>query len=224
MTAFEGHYHAPSAAAPDNGCPMSDFPQSKINVAPHRMGQIHSVDPRVARTRIELMGAFTAILFAKGYEATTVQQITQRANVARSTFYDHFTSKADILRACMAQFFSVYADCVDAGSPPERLPDVLRHLYENRRLTDAIFTGPPRKALSRGLREMMEPKLKLMRAGTRSASVIPTSLAAVQLAESQLSLTEAWLRGLARCEPDKLADALFASTRAAALTLTGADC
>jgi hypothetical protein len=64
---------------------------------------------------------------------------------------------------------------------------------------------------------MIESKLNLLRADARSASIIPSSLAAIQLAESQLSLTEAWLRGVAYCDPEKLAEAIFASTRAAAL-------
>jgi len=56
-------------------------------------------DRRVTRTRRALEDALTSLILEKGYEAVTVQDIVDRANVGRSTFYAHFVDKDDLLLA-----------------------------------------------------------------------------------------------------------------------------
>lgn len=55
------------------------------------------VDRRLQRTRALLQEALTLMIREKGYEATTVQDIIDRANVGRSTFYAHFADKETLL-------------------------------------------------------------------------------------------------------------------------------
>lgn len=55
------------------------------------------VDRRVARTRNLLQDALVALIVEKGYDAITVQDILDKANVGRSTFYAHFLDKQDLL-------------------------------------------------------------------------------------------------------------------------------
>jgi AcrR family transcriptional regulator len=54
-------------------------------------------DRRVQRTRTLLQDALIALILEKGYEAVTVQDIIDRANVGRSTFYAHFRDKQHLL-------------------------------------------------------------------------------------------------------------------------------
>jgi AcrR family transcriptional regulator len=60
------------------------------------------VDRRVLRTRSRIQQAHEALILKKGYEATTVKEICDAAKVGRSTFYAHFTGKADLRRSCFA--------------------------------------------------------------------------------------------------------------------------
>jgi len=53
-------------------------------------------DRRVERTQQLIRGALRSLLEEKGFEALTVQQIIDRANVGRATFYAHFDSKDDL--------------------------------------------------------------------------------------------------------------------------------
>lgn len=174
-------------------------------------------DRQVEKTRAALMTAFTQLHFAQGYARTTISDVVKRANVGRSTFYEHFKSKEDILSACMARFFSVFAQSVGAHQMPLELPRVLAHLWENRRLTDAVFTGAPRVALGRVLAGQIERRLEDISGPTQSA--IPRRLSAVHIAEAQLSLVEAWLRGRAAASPDIIAHALHVSGTASARAL-----
>jgi AcrR family transcriptional regulator len=54
-------------------------------------------DRRVRRTRSLLQDALTSLMIEKGYEAITVQEIIDRANVGRATFYAHFADKRTLL-------------------------------------------------------------------------------------------------------------------------------
>jgi AcrR family transcriptional regulator len=63
------------------------------------------VDPRVKRTRLLLEQAFMDIIQEKGFQAVTVQDITERAGVNRATFYAHFADKYALLDHCIRQGF-----------------------------------------------------------------------------------------------------------------------
>lgn len=57
-----------------------------------------AIDRRVARTRATLQHALISLIPKKGYEAVTVEDICDAANVGRSTFYAHYTGKDDLKR------------------------------------------------------------------------------------------------------------------------------
>ena len=56
-------------------------------------------DRRVRRTRELLRNAFVSLVHEKGYDRVTVQDILDRADVGRSTFYAHYRDKEDLLRS-----------------------------------------------------------------------------------------------------------------------------
>lgn len=57
-------------------------------------------DRRVQKTRKLLQDALVGLIEEKGYESITVQEILDRANVGRSTFYAHFQYKDELLLSC----------------------------------------------------------------------------------------------------------------------------
>lgn len=54
-------------------------------------------DRRVQKTRQALQNALIELILEKGYDAVMVQDILDRANVGRSTFYAHYQDKEDLL-------------------------------------------------------------------------------------------------------------------------------
>ena len=167
------------------------------------------------RTRSQLMSAFTGLVFAKGFENISVRRIVAAAGVARSTFYEHFSDKEDVLRACMTRFFAIVADCIGADERPPELMRVLDHLWSNRRLTDGIFTGQARLILSRNQADLIESRMRSLTFNL----ALPSRLAAVQIAEAQLALIESWMRGHTHCSTERLADGLHRSSRGMAMAL-----
>jgi AcrR family transcriptional regulator len=71
-------------------------------------------DRRVARTRALLRDALVALIQEKGYEQISVQNITDRANVNRATFYLHYKDKDELLLKSMKD---VYDDLLARMGP-----------------------------------------------------------------------------------------------------------
>ena len=55
------------------------------------------LDPRVIRTRSVLRDSLMILIREMGYDAITVQHITDRARLNRATFYLHYRDKQDLL-------------------------------------------------------------------------------------------------------------------------------
>ena len=71
---------------------LSTFPKEKL-------------DPRVIRTRQLLEQAFLGVASEKGFQAVSVQDITERAGINRATFYAHFPDKYALLDYSIRQGF-----------------------------------------------------------------------------------------------------------------------
>ena len=58
-----------------------------------------ALDRRVRKTREALHSALASLVVAKGYDAVTIQDVLDAADVGRSTFYSHFAGKEALLRS-----------------------------------------------------------------------------------------------------------------------------
>jgi AcrR family transcriptional regulator len=63
------------------------------------------LDPRVKRTRSLILQAFGDLLAEKGFESVSVQNVTDRAEINRATFYAHFPDKYALLDYFISQIF-----------------------------------------------------------------------------------------------------------------------
>lgn len=57
------------------------------------------MDRRVRKTREALYSAFISLVIERGYDTVSVQDIIDTADVGRTTFYAHFKTKDELLRA-----------------------------------------------------------------------------------------------------------------------------
>ena len=63
------------------------------------------LDPRVKRTRQMIQQAFDDLIKEKGFQALSVQDITEHAGINRATFYAHFPDKYALLDHSISQRF-----------------------------------------------------------------------------------------------------------------------
>jgi AcrR family transcriptional regulator len=63
------------------------------------------LDPRAKRTRSLILQAFGALLAEKGFEGISVQDVTDKAEINRATFYKHFVDKYALLDYTIKELF-----------------------------------------------------------------------------------------------------------------------
>ncbi len=101
------------------------------------------MDRRIVKTRQGIFNAFLSLLEEKRYSNITVQDIIDRANVGRSTFYSHFETKDALLNAfCYELFDHVFTKDVSCDIPIEldkrysfeqKAAHILYHFKESKR-------------------------------------------------------------------------------------------
>jgi AcrR family transcriptional regulator len=63
------------------------------------------LDPRVKRTRSLILQAFEQLLAEKGFESISIQDVTDKAEINRATFYKHFVDKYALLDYTIKELF-----------------------------------------------------------------------------------------------------------------------
>lgn len=108
------------------------------------------VDRRIQRTQQLLRDALIDLIVQKGYDDVSIQDIADRANVARTTFYLHYRDKEELLLRSM---IDMYDDLVanmgepvlpngllEDGTPAEII--VFQHVAENADFYRVMLVNP----------------------------------------------------------------------------------
>ena len=172
-------------------------------------------DRRPDRTRKALLGAFVELILERGYEAVTVDDVVERANIGRSTLYAHFGGLEGLLKQSLTGPSTLLAELAGGPVPRHALAALLDHFRDQRQRNKVFFTAPIRGLWVRRLAEMIEPRLAaLAKVQARPAPALPWSFVAVQVAEGQIALVANWLSLRASTPPEVIAQALVVTTRA----------
>jgi AcrR family transcriptional regulator len=87
------------------------------------------------------------LMTERGYDTVTVQEVIDQADVGRSTFYAHYTDKADLLGDLLVQLRGRLVPPVGPEPPDRRRPlrfslEMFRHVSDQRNLLLGLV-GPP---------------------------------------------------------------------------------
>jgi AcrR family transcriptional regulator len=158
--------------------------------------QPHRPDRRTNRTRKALADALVELIIEKGYEAVSVQDILDRANVGRSTFYTHFENKEELL-------FSGYSWMSDSFFAKSNEPDsfhgidllgLFRHAAANHRLAKAMLGKNSGELVINHIRDVLYLRIrKTMKQEPSTRLQKEIDLIAPALAAMLVGLLQAWL-------------------------------
>lgn len=142
---------------------------------------------RRAQVRTEIITAAAELFSARGYRATTLDDLARRLGMSKATLYGHFPSKEDLLAAIfhrtMTLVESGLADIRKSGGPPaEQLRRVVRHQVRTV-VAEQSFLGvffaeetslPPRlaRAIARRKARYDRSVQAIVEAGVRAGTVV----------------------------------------------------
>src|SRR4051794_9415658 len=154
-------------------------------------------DRRSLRTRRALGEALVDLMLEKRYDTITVQEIIDRADVGRSTFYAHYMDKEDLLQNQVAHLIHVLAAHMDQGDLTAAgnriIPslELLRHIRDSQALIRALVRGraidPVLKTMQTQLSLHVEVRLA-RNLPPNTTPTVPLPLVAHHVAGSLLTL------------------------------------
>lgn len=109
------------------------------------------MDRRQQKSKDAIFKAFSTLLETKRYNNLTVQDIIDEANIGRSTFYAHFETKDELLKAMCTEIFNhVFSNnlftekthdfSVGNNGIETKLTHILHHLKDSERNLVGILT------------------------------------------------------------------------------------
>jgi AcrR family transcriptional regulator len=109
----------------------------------------HNTDRRIVKTRQGLQAAFLSLLREMPFEKIEIQEITDRANTARATFYRHYGTKEELLldviehiyEELIAQRRAISVDQILDFRQPPPAQMLFSFLERDRALQKKLFSG-----------------------------------------------------------------------------------
>lgn len=158
------------------------------------------VDRRTNRTRQSLKGALIKLILEKHYDQITVQNIIDRADVGRSTFYTHYRDKEDLFRDDWETFLGFFIQLFDFENIKKGrfvpIKEVFQHLMDFHPLYRALIKSGKTDRLFRigqsHLAKAIEDKLMILPSDEQPV-VVPVAVLANFLAAEIFALLKWWL-------------------------------
>jgi AcrR family transcriptional regulator len=168
-------------------------------------------DRRSLRSRRLIAEALITLMLERRYDRITVQEIIDRANVGRSTFYAHYRDKEDVLTSEFERVLSLLHGRLDPdGARDEQLLPSLglfRHVQDQHQLYHALVRGHGVEVLyetgQRYLSASVEQRLAVL-AGDGRALAVPLPILADYVAGAFLSLLRWWLEHQRPYPPEQM--------------------
>ena len=158
------------------------------------------VQRRVARTKAAIEDAFVQLVLERGYDQVTVEDITDRADLARATFYAHYPNNeavqfsvfnrltADLVQRLAAGPWNVvHRDTIQAAyKQAAEMPDLYRACLSDARTRQAHLS-----ILSRYVEQNFRDRL----AARGEQPRVPVPVMARAFVGAHVAILEAWLAG-----------------------------
>jgi AcrR family transcriptional regulator len=182
-------------------------------------------DRRTSRTRRQLRDSLLSLVLEKGYDTVTVEEITARADLGRTTFYLHYRDKEELLLESidsmvdgMVEMFSqLPLSAWKPGLHPEQalhtpIQFIFEHAASHADLYRIILRGEGRSQATERLREIIVRaanrflEVRLARERPEIHPVIPLEVFANYFAGSLLGIVTWWLENNLPYPPEQMAE------------------
>ncbi len=169
-------------------------------------------DRRSQRTRQALGDAFMDLMMEKGYEAVSIKDIIDRANVGRSTFYAHFADKDELFASQfdnMVEMLIKHAPQeASEGNPFFPSLGLFQHVRDQWKLYKILSWESGMNLHTQQLQKTISERIEQRILAGGQVYKVPIPVIANFLAGSLLSLLKWWLDNKMIYTPEEM-DAMF---------------
>lgn len=186
-------------------------------------------DRRTQKTRKALSAALISLMNEKSYESIAVQEILDRADIGRSTFYTHYRDKNELLVDGLQGLREFLRNAQEAASADsahgyEKVIGfslaMFEHAYDHKEVFFSLVGGQGWNIVSRNLEDiivqLMKKEARLLYTG-KSDSTIPFDLFIDFLGATFISVITWWAHYKKPISPKEI-DTLFRALVIPALT------
>ena len=174
-----------------------------------------AADPRIARSRTALQRALLDLAATTELESISVSDITTGAGVSRSTFYDHYETKEQLLDAAVEAELdragiAIYTDGIAPPRSGDAVPPVLvayvEHVYANSQLYRLVLvaTAGASGRLHRRLTTVIEAGFDVLGDDAPDIGSVPRHYDAAAMAGAMISLLATAITADRRPDPHDL--------------------
>ncbi len=167
------------------------------------MNENQLLDRRVQRTLPLLQEALFHLIIERGYERITIADITERANLGRTTFYLHYRDKEDLLQESIKALLhdlhlDVEFEAEESCTFPMVSTRIFQHVARRQQLYQAMLKeAGPTRTLEDVMRTYFTELCQRFLPGdllkTGNLSSVSNEIIAVHAAGSLLGLLSWWL-------------------------------
>jgi len=176
-------------------------------------------DRRIEKTRTAIYQALSDLLQEKRYANITIQEIIDRANVGRTTFYQHFTDKDALLSNCIETIFESLSGHLTEQVPPNHesriipVAELLTHIMENRRLINGILMSESGELLFDKFKSYWSKKIEpylLAHLPNGKQPKVPIDILTNYVTSSLIELLKWWNKSGEEYTPKQMEEYFFA--------------
>jgi AcrR family transcriptional regulator len=180
---------------------------------PNKQGlDVRKDDRRVRRTQLALIQAFVDLVLEKRYEAITIQDLLDRADVGRSTFYAHYRGKDDLLAKSFIGLLEMLDRSIDRDAPGSRrvapVRELFQHIGEVKEFQRALARAHVLERQYQAGTEYISRTIERRLAARGSEGGLPNAVKAQALAGALFSLLRWWVDRDAPYTPEQM-DAMY---------------
>jgi AcrR family transcriptional regulator len=178
---------------------------------------VNDMDRRQRKTREAIFTALIGLLSQKDFSQITVGQIIQQADVGRATFYAHFETKDDLLKALCEELYCHLFDAMEGHDhrhifscdPPE---SVFLHLFGHLQRNDngilQLLSGQNNRLFLQyfksGLTKLVQSQLPLFAA--RKSEKLPDSFWLDHIAATFIETLRWWTENGMKQSPETITE------------------
>ena len=190
--------------------------------------QSRRADRRVQRTEDLLRQALRTLIQEKRFDEITVQNVIDRADVGRSTFYAHYRGKEDLFRSDVERFLGfIERSMTWNGGPKERIVPVrelFSHVREFRAFCQALSASGKLEMLQRAMVRHLSARLEkrlAIRMSPSQRQAVPASILANHIAGASVTMLDWWFRNGMPHTPERMDQIFHALVMPAVRSVTG---